>query len=141
MKNSMSNFEVKVVADTAHHFKLAMEIAFFDDQEKFVAIKKYDKAKSWAVKDGWLVLSKLGPDDDYSKEGLTLLPMAMGHEQATDFAFGWFMSDEAKTHRGAAPDIDGSASVGGFTVETKKHDISRWHEIVRIKPTWSLHHK
>jgi hypothetical protein len=141
MKNGMSNFEIKIVADTAHHFKLAMEIAFFDDQEKFVAIKRYDKAKSWKVDDGQLVLSKLGPNDDYAKENLTLLPMAMDHEQATNFAFGWFMSDEAKVYRGTAPDIDGSASVGGFTVESGKHDISRWHEIVRVRPTWSLHHK
>jgi hypothetical protein len=118
-----------------------MEIAFFDDQEKFVAVKKYDKAKSWKVEDGALVLSKLGPENDYTKEGLTLLPMAMDHEQATNFAFGWFMSDEAKVHRGPAPEIDGSASVGGFIVEGDHHDISRWHEIVRIKPTWSLHHK
>jgi hypothetical protein len=141
MKNGMSNFEIKVVADTPQHFKLAMEAAFFDHQEQFVAKKHYDKAKSWAVKDGWLILSKLGADNDYAKEGLTLLPMAMNHEQATDFAFGWFMSDEAKTHRGEAPQIDGSASVGAFIVEATHLGIDRWHEIVRVKPTWALHHK
>jgi hypothetical protein len=138
MKSAMGNFEMKIVADTPHQFRLAMEIAFFDDQDKFVAVKKYDKAKSWMVKDGWLILSKSGGDSTY---GLTSLPMAMDHQQATDFAFGWFMSEEAKALRGPAPDIDGNVSSGAFIVDATNLDADRWHEIVRVKSTWSLHHK
>ncbi len=145
MKGSMSNFEVKVVADTTHHFHLAMELAFFDWQRDDVAERHYDTARSWKIEDGWLILSKLDDAENcknaFKEAGLTLLPMGMDFEQATDFAYGWFMSEDAKKFRGEKPNIDGSSSGGAFMLEAHRHHYSRWHEIVRIKPTWSLHHK
>jgi hypothetical protein len=137
MKNQMSNFHLRIVANTIHHFKLAMEIAFFIEQELFVSKKHYESARSWKVDDGWLVLSRLGADDALIESALTLLPIPLDHEQAVNFAYGWFMSAEAKAIRGPEPAIDDETK-GAFIVQASNSYGDRRHEIVRIKPTWTI---
>jgi len=106
MKNEMSNFNLHVTANTTHQFKLAMEIAFFIEQELFVSKKHYEVARSWKVEDGCLVLSKLGEGDSLAENRLTLLPMPLDHDQVINFACGWLLSDEAKALKGPDPAID-----------------------------------
>lgn len=139
MKSTMSNFEFKLVADTLPHFMLGMEIAFLDGQEAFSPKKDYDVARSYKIEDGEFVLSRLGHGTPSGvPEGFMPLPMAMTWKQAAELAAGWFQSEEAKAVRAPRPSIDGSSSEGAFVLTVNR--VS-WHEIVRIKPTWSEHHK
>lgn len=124
MSDAMDNFEVKVVAQSSHALKTAIEMT----------CTRYKHSNAWIEVGGELIFYWAGSANG-KNGGQQEFPIPMSPALLLPLISNWLSKREPL---GKYPDIDGSCSKG-FELKTPVGILT--YEMFRVRPIWAIHHK